>query len=75
MGAKHLIKVIKHGNRFKETTHQCEKCNFIFSYDDNYRRTQKVDIYGNKYLEYTIQCPECGNITITGIFVFDEVSE
>ena len=60
-----MIKVIKHGNRFKETTHQCEKCNCIFSYDDNYRRTQKVDIYGNKYLAYTIQCPECGNIAIT----------
>ena len=70
-----MIKVIKHGNRFKETTRQCEKCNCIFSYDDNYLRTKKMDIYGNECLVYTIQCPECGTITITGIFVFDEVSE
>lgn len=60
-----MIKVIKHGNYFKETTHQCEKCNCIFSYDDSYRRTQKVNIYGNEYFAYTIQCPECGTITIT----------
>lgn len=56
------MKIIKHGNTYKEIEKICPKCGCVFTYEDHEieEEWERVDAYNSDHKYDYVKCPDCG---------------